>query len=94
MTVKLTGSDTRTTYLVVAENWYPDWHATIDGKPAPTHRADGALLSVEIPSGAKEVTLKFDVAAYHTGAKVSLGALLFVGVLLLSDRLRPRAANG
>ncbi len=94
MTVKLTGTDPRTTYLLVAENWYPDWHAMIDGKPAPTHRADGALLSVEIPSGAKEVTLKFDVAAYHTGALISIGALVAAFGLLLSDRLRPRAANG
>ena len=34
MTVKLEGSDTRTTFLVVAENWYPDWRVTVDGKPA------------------------------------------------------------
>lgn len=93
MSVKLTGSDTRTTYLLVAENWYPDWHAAIDGKSVPTHRADGALLSVEVPSGAKEVTLKFDVAAYHTGRMVSIVALLLTGGLLLSDRLRPRTAN-
>jgi hypothetical protein len=93
MTVKLTGSDTRTTFLLVAENWYPDWHATIDGKVAPTHRADGALLSVELPPGAREVTLKFDVAAYHTGKLVSLVALLLTAGLLLSDRFRSRTAN-
>ena len=94
MTVRLSGSDPRTTYLLVAENWYPDWHATIDGRPAPTHRADGALLSVELPPGAKEVTLKFDVQAYHTGRLVSIGALLLVAGLLVSDRVRLRTANG
>ena len=93
MSVKLTGSDTRTTYLLVAENWYPDWHATIDGKSVPTHRADGALLSVELPPGAREVTLKFDVDAYRTGRMVSIGALLLVAGLLVSDRLKPRTAN-
>jgi hypothetical protein len=93
MTVKLTGSDTRTTYLLVAENWYPDWHAIIDGKPAPTHRADGAMLSVELPPGAKEVSLKFDVDSYHTGRIVTLGALVLVIGLIFSDRLRPRIAN-
>jgi hypothetical protein len=93
MTVKLTGSDTRTTYLMVAENWYPDWHATIDGKVAPTHRADGALLSVELPPGAREVTLKFDVDAYHTGKLVALLALLMTAGLIVSDRFRSRTAN-
>ncbi len=93
MTVKLNGSDARTTYLLVAENWYPDWHAEIDGVAAPTHRANGAMLSVELPPGAKEVKLKFDVAAYHTGKLVSIGALLLVLVLLMSDRFRPRTAD-
>jgi hypothetical protein len=93
MTVKIDGSDTRTTYLLVAENWYPDWHVLIDDKPAPAHRADGALLSVELPPGAKEVTLNFDVAAYHTGKMVSLVALLLTVGLLFSDRLRPRTVN-
>lgn len=93
MTIKLAGSDTRTTYLLVAENWYPDWHATIDGKPAPAHRADGALLSVELPPGAKEVTLNFDVATYHQGQWITLVALVLTAGLLFSDRLRPRTVN-
>jgi hypothetical protein len=93
MTIKLTNSDTRTTYLLVAENWYPDWHATIDGTPAPAHRADGALLSVELPPGAKEVTLTFDVATYHQGKWVTLLALLLTAGLLFSDRLRPRTVH-
>jgi hypothetical protein len=94
MTIKLDGSDPRLTYLLVAENWYPDWHATIDGKPAPAHRADGALLSVELPSGAKTVTLNFDVATYHEGKWVSLVALLLTVGLLFSDRLRRRTVSG
>lgn len=94
MHVKLTGSDTRTTYLVVAENWYPDWHATIDGTPAQTHRADGALLSVEVPPGAKEISLYFDVATYHTGKLITIVSLLLVAGLVLSDRLRRRPAHG
>lgn len=76
MTVQLTGTDTRTTYLLVAENWYPDWHATIDGKPAPTLRADGALLSVALPPGAREVKLVFDVPQYHTGELITFTSLL------------------
>lgn len=93
MTVHLSGSDTRPTYLLVAENWYPDWHAKIDGHDAPTHRADGALLSVELPPGAKEVSLLFDVHAYHVGKLVSLAALLLTAGLLVSDRLRPRTVH-
>ena len=35
MTHRLDGTDPKPSYLLVAENWYPDWHATVDGSPAP-----------------------------------------------------------
>ncbi len=38
MTISLTGTDPKPGYLLVAENWYPDWHATVDGKPAQVLR--------------------------------------------------------
>ncbi|MGH7584189.1 MAG: hypothetical protein ACREL5_13285 [Gemmatimonadales bacterium] len=87
MTVRLNGSDTRTTYLLVAENWYPDWHATVDGKTVPTLRGDGAMLSVALPPGAKEVAFKYDIASYHLGVKVSVVMLLLTAGLCFADRL-------
>jgi hypothetical protein len=94
MTVKLDGSDTRTTYLMVAENWYPDWHATIDGKAAPTLRADGALLSVALPPGAREVELVFDVKEYHTGRLLTIISLLISAGLIGAGMLSRKRAHG
>ncbi len=62
--------------LLVSENWYPDWHATVNGKDVPITRVDHALLGVELPAGASAVTLVFDSPAYATGKLVSLAALL------------------
>lgn len=94
MTVKLTGSDTRTTYLLVSENWYPDWKATIDGKAVATHRADFSLLSVALPPGAKQVTLIYDSTIYHQMTWVSWACvLLALGVIALGRiRLGPHDA--
>lgn len=88
MTVKLDGMDMRTTYLLVAENWYPDWKATVDGKPAPTHRADGALLSVALPPGAREVTLTYDSTLYHQMMWVSWASALLALGLIAAGRFR------
>ncbi len=66
MTVALDGKDSRATFLLVSENWYPDWHATVDGTTSVARRGDGALLAIELPPGARNVTLDFDVATYHT----------------------------
>lgn len=81
MKIAITGSSAGPEYLVVAENWYPSWHAAIDGKPAPVLRAQNTLLSVVLPPGAKEVTLEFDDPAYHRGRLISI--LSAIGVLAL-----------
>src|SRR2546421_9438861 len=45
-------------YLLIAENWYPDWEATVDGQPAAVLRGDYSLLTVALPAGAKVVELR------------------------------------
>lgn len=82
MQIALTGSDTAPAYLLVSENWYPDWHATVDGQAAPVLRGDHTLLSVVIPPGAREVSFWFDSAAYARGKLVSLAGLLAAALLI------------
>lgn len=74
--IGLTGTATTPQYLVVSENWYKDWHATIDGREAPVLRGQYALLSVAIPPGAREVAFEYRSAAYRKGRLISLVALL------------------
>ncbi len=94
MRITLTGQDPKPTYLVVSESWYPDWHASVDGKDTPVLRADHALLGVVLPSGAREVRLWFDSAAYAQGRLVSGFALLLTAGLLLGPLVRARRAGG
>jgi uncharacterized membrane protein YfhO len=68
--------------LVISETWCPDWHATVDGRPATVLRADHALLSVVVPPGGREVTLRFASAAYARGKLVTLAAVLVTLALL------------
>jgi len=93
MTVQLTGKASTTTYLVVSENWYPDWAATVDGKPAATLRAQYSLLSVALPPGAREVVLEVRSAAFQRGRMVSLASLGATLLLLLVPVFR-RRTNG
>jgi hypothetical protein len=92
MRVTLAGADPKPSYLLVSETWYPDWHAQVDGKPAVTHRADHALLSVVLPPGAREVTLQFSSAAYARGKLVTLAALLIVVALTVVPAIRRRSS--
>ena len=72
--------------LLVSENYYPGWHATVDGKPAPVGRADYSLMGVALPEGARSIELWFDNDTYQRGKTITLlailasVALMFVGV--------------
>jgi hypothetical protein len=96
MTIALSGSAPSHNYLLVAENWYPDWRATVDGVAAATHRANGAMLSVVVPPGAREVRLSFEMASYRTGKLVTFASLLGALALLAFGVVKSRrqVANG
>jgi hypothetical protein len=76
--------------LIISENFYPGWTATVDGKPASIARADFTLIGVALPTGAKTVQLRFDSATYHSGTLLTFlalgAALLWWGIGSLFDR--------
>ncbi len=82
--------------LVVSENYYPGWSATVDGKAVKVSRADFTLIGIELPTGAKQVSLTFDSTPYKTGkllTLLSLGASLLWWILgVILDR-RPRSPS-
>lgn len=95
MRITLEGQAATPTYLVVSENWYPDWRATVDGAATAVLRADHSLLSVVLPPGAREVTFAFHSAAYARGTLLSLAGLAgALGMLVVGAVLGRRRAAG
>ncbi|MDB4871107.1 MAG: Protein of unknown function, rane YfhO [Gemmatimonadales bacterium] len=72
--------------LVVSENYYPGWKATVDGKAAPIGRADFTFIGVELPAGARSVRLDFTSPSYERGKVITWIAILF-GFLMLGTGL-------
>ncbi|MEO7985459.1 MAG: hypothetical protein ABI766_02920 [Gemmatimonadales bacterium] len=94
MEVGLEGRSDTTTYLLVSENWYPDWHVEVDGKPATLLRGDHTLLSVALPSGAREVRFYFASATYARGRLITILALVLAAVLCAAPFWQRRIARG
>jgi len=94
MTVSLSGADTTRGHLLISENWYPDWHAEVDGRPGVVRRANHSLLSVDLPPGAKVVRLWFDSPAYARGKVMSLVALIAAVGLTLIPLANPFRTRG
>jgi hypothetical protein len=83
--------------LVVSENFFPGWRASVAGQDAPVFRANYNLIGVVLPAGAREVQLRFSDPAYASGKTLTLIALaLAIAVLLagiVADRRRVVATN-
>ena len=83
--------------LRLADQWYPDWKATVDGKPVEILRADHVLRAVVVPPGRHVVDFRYESASVRQGLLVSLVsagvalALLVAGLFL--GRRRPATGS-
>ena len=77
-------------YLYVAENYFQDWRATVDGRPAAVLRAQHSLMAVPLPAGARMVTLEFASPWSRLGKGCSAAAALVLLALAGSARVGTR----
>ena len=58
-------------FVVVAQSFYHDWHAYVDGKPARLLRANHAFQAVQVPAGRHEITFRYEDKMFQLGALIS-----------------------
>jgi hypothetical protein len=81
-------------YVLIAENWYPDWHATVDGQAAPVLRGDHTFLTVPVAAGSKRVELAFSSRHYARGRLVTWASLLLLAAWAGAGLASRRARRG
>ncbi|MGH7731180.1 MAG: hypothetical protein ACRENJ_08025, partial [Candidatus Eiseniibacteriota bacterium] len=80
--------------LRVADLWYPDWVATVDGRPVEILKADYLLRAVAVPAGRHVVEFRFASPAMRRGLLLSGASLLVTLGLLAAGWLRRARATG
>jgi hypothetical protein len=65
--------------LVLSENWFPAWRATVGGERAEVLRADHTLRAVAVPAGTHRVEMWFESRLIRGSLFLSLGCLLVLG---------------
>jgi hypothetical protein len=81
----------RAALLVVADNWFPAWRATVDGLPAPVLRAYHTLRAVPVPAGTHTVAMVYRSSVVARSLAVSVVVLLLLlGGLAPSGRAARR----
>jgi len=85
------------TLLRLADLWYPDWVARVDGRAVEILRADYLLRAVPVPAGRHQVVFRFESPAMRIGLLASLASLAAAIALIawgmLQARRRPAAAR-
>jgi uncharacterized membrane protein YfhO len=80
--------------LIVSENYYPGWQATVGGSAAPIGRVQYTLIGVGLPAGARSVELSFRSPTYERGKATTLVALLIAGIMLAAGLVLSRRRRG
>src|SRR6266545_4919636 len=58
--------------LVLPDPYYPQWHVTVDGKPAKLLEVDHAFRGVAVPAGSHQVRFTYQDRAMQVGAILTL----------------------
>ena len=66
-------------YLVLADNYYPGWKATVDGIQTKILNADVCFRAVRVPAGRHAIQFHYEPASFRWGAYISIcSALLLI----------------
>lgn len=66
-------------FLVLSENWHPEWRVYINGKRNKLYVANYTLRAVELDSGRHKVEFVYESVYFKLGAIITLFSLLFLG---------------
>ncbi|MEO0109704.1 MAG: YfhO family protein [candidate division WOR-3 bacterium] len=80
--IKISAKSDRPCFLVLLENYHPDWQAKVDGKKVKVYRADHTFRAIPLPEGEHEVIFFYDSKYYRLGSLLSLLGLALVFISL------------
>lgn len=83
----------REALLVLADNYYQGWEATINGQPAPILRSNHTFRGVVVPAGTQRVVFEFNPRERVVGLWIYIGGLLLLGTFGLAWALRSTRAS-
>ncbi len=82
-------------FLVISDNWHPDWKVFVDGKEERLYRANYTFRAVFVPAGEHEIIFKYVSNAFNAGRALSTIAWIaafacVVFYIAKSTRLLPK----
>ncbi len=69
--------------LVVSDQYYPGWEATVDGKQTPIYAVDGIFRGIFLNAGTHTIKFEYKPLSFLIGGIISIISLLFTIIFLL-----------
>jgi hypothetical protein len=78
--------------LVISMSYFPDWEASVDGRPAKVLLVNSRVQGVIVPPGTKTVVLEYYSSSLHIGFILAAGGclLLILWLVFMPVRTLPR----
>jgi len=93
--LRLSVTSDRNALLVIADNWFPAWRATVDGEAAPVLRAYHTVRAVPVGPGEHTVELRYVSPVLRGSLALSVVAvLILLGIGLAPALLHRRERAG
>lgn len=73
------------TVLMLTDTYFPGWEARVDDQPTAILVADGIYRAIELPQGQHRVEFVYRPQAFTQGSKISLLALIVLGLVTLKN---------
>ena len=70
-------------FLVLADNWHPDWQAFVDGQKTKLYRANYTFRAVELSAGKHTVIFVYKSFYFSLGIVITLTAMIIVIAIFL-----------
>lgn len=80
-------------FLVLSDNWHPDWKVSVDGDEQELFRANHTFRAVYVPAGKHEVVFAYISAYYGVGRVLSTVALIFLAMVITVGLFRDYHRN-
>ncbi|MFP4521631.1 MAG: YfhO family protein, partial [Fibrobacterota bacterium] len=81
-------------FLVISDNYYPGWHAKVDGREKEIYRAYGTIKALPLEKGKHEVEIYFSSAYVRTGKKFTLISLILMAGISVFHFIRRFRSGG
>jgi hypothetical protein len=74
--------------LVLSDNWFPGWRASVDGRDVPVERVDYLFRGVRLGPGEHTVEFRYRPVSWRLGWIVSLVSLALLALALIAGTRR------